>query len=57
MAIEIESNVLEAEFEVVGGNKQKALAEYGTLVSDAVLAEYRERFSGLSAQTKEGYED
>jgi DNA repair exonuclease SbcCD ATPase subunit len=57
MAIEVESNVLEAEFEVVGGNKQKALAEYGTLVSDAVLAEYRERFSGLSAQTKEGYED
>ena len=57
MAIEFESNVLEAELEVPDGNKQKALAEYGTLISDAAIAEFREKFSGLSADTKEGYED
>ena len=48
-----------AEVEVVSESKEivSAVAAYSGLLTDAKLAEYRERFSRLSAQTKDGYED
>lgn len=56
--------VLEPDAKVVDGeivdskvDTTKAIAAYSELVSDAMLAEYQQKFSGLSAQTKEGYEE
>ena len=53
--------VIDGEFKVIGSEPQssqeRAIAKYSDLVSDTMLAEYREKFTGLSADTKEGYEE
>jgi hypothetical protein len=47
----VESQVVNEDVSVV-----KSVPEYSDLVSDAKLAEYREEFANLSAQTREGYD-
>ena len=55
------ANVIDGEFKVIEPEPKtlqgRAIAKYSDLVSDAMLAEYREKFTGLSADTKEGYEE
>ena len=55
------ANVIDGEFKVIGSELKslqgRAIAKYSNLVSDKKLAEYREKFSGLSAETREGYEE
>lgn len=55
------NDVIDGEFSVVESspksNQERAIAEYSTLVSDAMIAEYREKFTDLLADTKEGYEE
>ena len=53
--------VIDGEFKMIGSEPQssqeRAVAKYSDLVSDTMLAEYRAKFTGLSAETKEGYEE
>ena len=55
------ANVIDGEFKVIGSEPKslqgRAIAKYSDLLSDKKLAEYREKFIGLSADTKEGYEE
>lgn len=55
------ANVIDGEFRVIESELKslqgRAIAKYSDLVSDTMLAEYREKFTGLSADTKEGYEE
>lgn len=48
---------VEGEVVNVSDGSVVALAAYGDLLSDAKLAEYRDKFKCLSAKTKDGYEE
>lgn len=48
---------VEGEVVDVSDGSFVALAAYGDLLSDAKLAEYRDKFKCLSAKTKDGYEE
>lgn len=57
VVLEPDAKVVEGEIVDSKVDTTKAIAAYSEFVSDAMLIEYKQKFSGLSAQTKEGYEE
>lgn len=55
--VEVKAKAIEGEVVDKSQASLGAVAAYSALLTDAKLAEYREKFKCLSAKTKEGYED